>query len=308
MEKNERFNSIVKQLESVKAFASLFEAKDQYQGALQVKSSSYEQLAALFAIEEEQARQLIEEVSTLGVDAVKEMSTDEKKQLLSKYVGEAFFEEMDEEFINNTANTVLELKVMMEELDESIVECEAEIAKVEEQIKETTQQYGDIYNLLKTNLEEVLQENHTEAVYDAARQQLNAMENSLTLEPVIELYKSIGVNNTKKEYRDRARREAMIKKFVAIMKRLNIKASLATFINKDVDEFINEENRCDKDLILYAIMKYEAGKPFTSKKFLDGMFIIQLTINFYQLFTGVMDQKNKERFTESLNRLSAMFR
>ena len=308
MEKNERFNSIVKQLESVKAFASLFEAKDQYQGALQVKSSSYEQLAALFAIEEEQARQLIEEVSTLGVDAVKEMSTDEKKQLLSKYVGEAFFEEMDEEFINNTANTVLELKVMMEELDESIVECEAEIAKVEEQIKETTQQYGDIYNLLKTNLEEVLQENHTEAVYDAARQQLNAMENSLTLEPVIELYKSIGVNNTKKEYRDRARREAMIKKFVAIMKRLNIKASLATFINKDVDEFINEENRCDKDLILYAIMKYEAGKPFTSKKFLDGMFIIQLTINFYQLFTGVMDPNNKERFTESLNRLSAMFR
>lgn len=308
MEKNERFNSIVKQLESVKAFASLFEAKDQYQGALQVKSSSYEQLAALFAIEEEQARQLIEEVSTLGVDAVKEMSTDEKKQLLSKYVGEAFFEEMDEEFINNTANTVLELKVMMEELDESIVECEAEIAKVEEQIKETTQQYGDIYNLLKTNLEEVLQENHTEAVYDAARQQLNAMENSLTLEPVIELYKSIGVNNTKKEYRDRARREAMIKKFVAIMKRLNIKASLATFINKDVDEFINEENRCDKDLILYAIMKYEAGKPFTSKKFLDGMFIIQLTINFYQLFTGVMDPKNKEIFTESLNRLSAMFR
>ena len=308
MEKNERFNSIVKQLESVKAFASLFEAKDQYQGALQVKSSSYEQLAALFAIEEEQARQLIEEVSTLGVDAVKEMSTDEKKQLLSKYVGEAFFEEMDEEFINNTANTVLELKVMMEELDESIVECEAEIAKVEEQIKETTQQYGDIYNLLKTNLEEVLQENHTEAVYDAARQQLNAMENSLTLEPVIELYKNIGVNNTKKEYRDRARREAMIKKFVAIMKRLNIKASLATFINKDVDEFINEENRCDKDLILYAIMKYEAGKPFTSKKFLDGMFIIQLTINFYQLFTGVMDPKNKEIFTESLNRLSAMFR
>ena len=308
MEKNERFNSIVKQLESVKAFASLFEAKDQYQGALQVKSSSYEQLAALFAIEEEQARQLIEEVSTLGVDAVKEMSTDEKKQLLSKYVGEAFFEEMDEEFINNTANTVLELKVMMEELDESIVECEAEIAKVEEQIKETTQQYGDIYNLLKTNLEEVLQENHTEAVYDAARQQLNAMENSLTLEPVIELYKSIGVNNTKKEYRDRARREAMIKKFVAIMKRLNIKASLATFINKDVDEFINEENRCDKDLILYAIMKYEAGKPFTSKKFLDGMFIIQLTINFYQLFTGVMDPNNKERFTESLNRLSALFR
>ena len=308
MEKNERFNSIVKQLESVKAFASLFEAKDQYQGALQVKSSSYEQLAALFAIEEEQARQLIEEVSTLGVDAVKEMSTDEKKQLLSKYVGEAFFEEMDEEFINNTANTVLELKVMMEELDESIVECEAEIAKVEEQIKETTQQYGDIYNLLKTNLEEVLQENHTEAVYDAARQQLNAMENSLTLEPVIELYKSIGVNNTKKEYRDRARREAMIKKFVAIMKRLNIKASLASFINKDVDEFINEENRCDKDLILYAIMKYEAGKPFTSKKFLDGMFIIQLTINFYQLFTGVMDPKNKEIFTESLNRLSAMFR
>ena len=308
MEKNERFNSIVKQLESVKAFASLFEAKDQYQGALQVKSSSYEQLAALFAIEEEQARQLIEEVSTLGVDAVKEMSTDEKKQLLSKYVGEAFFEEMDEEFINNTANTVLELKVMMEELDESIVECEAEIAKVEEQIKETTQQYGDIYNLLKTNLEEVLQENHTEAVYDAARQQLNAMENSLTLEPVIELYKSIGVTNTKKEYRDRARREAMIKKFVAIMKRLNIKASLATFINKDVDEFINEENRCDKDLILYAIMKYEAGKPFTSKKFLDGMFIIQLTINFYQLFTGVMDPKNKEIFTESLNRLSAMFR
>ena len=308
MEKNERFNSIVKQLESVKAFASLFEAKDQYQGALQVKSSSYEQLAALFAIEEEQSRQLIEEVSTLGVDAVKEMSTDEKKQLLSKYVGEAFFEEMDEEFINNTANTVLELKVMMEELDESIVECEAEIAKVEEQIKETTQQYGDIYNLLKTNLEEVLQENHTEAVYDAARQQLNAMENSLTLESVIELYKSIGVNNTKKEYRDRARREAMIKKFVAIMKRLNIKASLATFINKDVDEFINEENRCDKDLILYAIMKYEAGKPFTSKKFLDGMFIIQLTINFYQLFTGVMDPKNKEIFTESLNRLSAMFR
>ena len=308
MEKNERFNSIVKQLESVKAFASLFEAKDQYQGALQVKSSSYEQLAALFAIEEEQARQLIEEVSTLGVDAVKEMSTDEKKQLLSKYVGEAFFEEMDEEFINNTANTVLELKVMMEELDESIVECEAEIAKVEEQIKETTQQYGDIYNLLKTNLEEVLQENHTEAVYDAARQQLNAMENSLTLEPVIELYNSIGVTNTKKEYRDRARREAMIKKFVAIMKRLNIKASLATFINKDVDEFINEENRCDKDLILYAIMKYEAGKPFTSKKFLDGMFIIQLTINFYQLFTGVMDPKNKEIFTESLNRLSAMFR
>ena len=308
MEKNERFNSIVKQLESVKAFASLFEAKDQYQGALQVKSSSYEQLAALFAIEEEQARQLIEEVSTLGVDAVKEMSTDEKKQLLSKYVGEAFFEEMDEEFINNTANTVLELKVMMEELDESIVECEAEIAKVEEQIKETTQQYGDIYNLLKTNLEEVLQENHTEAVYDAARQQLNAMENSLTLEPVIELYKSIGVNNTKKEYRDRARREAMIKKFVAIMKRLNIKASLATFINKDVDEFINEENRCDKDLILYAIMKYEAGKPFTSKKFLDGMFIIQLTINFYQLFTGVMDPKNKERFIESLNKLSALFR
>ena len=308
MEKNERFNSIVKQLESVKAFASLFEAKDQYQGALQVKSSSYEQLAALFAIEEEQARQLIEEVSTLGVDAVKEMSTDEKKQLLSKYVGEAFFEEMDEEFINNTANTVLELKVMMEELDESIVECEAEIAKVEEQIKETTQQYGDIYNLLKTNLEEVLQENHTEAVYDAARQQLNAMENSLTLEPIIELYKSIGVNNTKKEYRDRARREAMIKKFVAIMKRLNIKASLATFINKDVDEFINEENRCDKDLILYAIMKYEAGKPFTSKKFLDGMFIIQLTINFYQLFTGVMDPKNKERFIESLNKLSALFR
>ena len=308
MEKNERFNSIVKQLESVKAFASLFEAKDQYQGALQVKSSSYEQLAALFAIEEEQARQLIEEVSTLGVDAVKEMSTDEKKQLLSKYVGEAFFEEMDEEFINNTANTVLELKVMMEELDESIVECEAEIAKVEEQIKETTQQYGDIYNLLKTNLEEVLQENHNEAVYDAARQQLNAMENSLTLEPVIELYNSIGVTNTKKEYRDRARREAMIKKFVAIMKRLNIKASLATFINKDVDEFINEENRCDKDLLLYAIMKYEAGKPFTSKKFLDGMFIIQLTINFYQLFTGVMDPKNKERFTESLNKLSAMFR
>ena len=308
MEKNERFNSIVKQLESVKAFASLFEAKDQYQGALQVKSSSYEQLAALFAIEEEQARQLIEEVSTLGVDAVKEMSTDEKKQLLSKYVGEAFFEEMDEEFINNTANTVLELKVMMEELDESIVECEAEIAKVEEQIKETTQQYGDIYNLLKTNLEEVLQENHTEAVYDAARQQLNAMENSLTLEPVIELYKSIGVNNTKKEYRDRARREAMIKKFVAIMKRLNIKASLASFINKDVDEFINEENRCDKDLLLYAIMKYEAGKPFTSKKFLDGMFIIQLTINFYQLFTGVMDPKNKERFIESLNKLSALFR
>ena len=51
MEKNERFNSIVKQLESVKAFASLFEAKNQYQGALQVKSSSYEQLAALFAIE-----------------------------------------------------------------------------------------------------------------------------------------------------------------------------------------------------------------------------------------------------------------
>ena len=254
MEKNERFNSIVKQLESVKAFASLFEAKDQYQGALQVKSSSYEQLAALFAIEEEQARQLIEEVSTLGVDAVKEMSTDEKKQLLSKYVGEAFFEEMDEEFINNTANTVLELKVMMEELDESIVECEAEIAKVEEQIKETTQQYGDIYNLLKTNLEEVLQENHNEAVYDAARQQLNAMENSLTLEPVIELYNSIGVTNTKKEYRDRARREAMIKKFVAIMKRLNIKASLASFINKDVDEFINEENRCDKDLLLYAII------------------------------------------------------
>lgn len=308
MEKNERFNSIVKQLESVKSFASLFEAKNQYQGALQVKSSSYGQLAALFAIEEEQAEKLVEEVSALGVDAVKEMPTDEKKQLLSKYVGEAFFEEMDEEFINTTTNTVIELKGMMDELDESIAECEAEIAKVEENIKETTQQYGDIYNLLKTNLEEVLQEKHSEAVYDAARQQLNAMENSLTLEPVIELYKNIGVNNTKKEYKDRIRREATIKKFVAVMKKLNIKASLASFINKGVDEFINEENRCDKDLLLYAIMKYEAGKSFTSKKFLDGMFMVQLTINFYQLFTGVMDPKNKERFIESLNELSAMFK
>ena len=43
-----------------------------------------------------------------------------------------------------TTNTVLELKGMLDELDESIAECEAEIAKVEENIKETTQSSIDI--------------------------------------------------------------------------------------------------------------------------------------------------------------------
>ena len=302
----ERFKTVNEQIDLVKALGMLYDSENDMKNQKQLRDEMVSTLASNIGLGDEQKGvELLEKLKAIGVDKLNECSEEELKNILKESGYVDLVEGLDPykflECIVDTINT-------LDELDKSIENYKTEMDNMRKELDSHQGGFADVNNLLLSNLNELLEEEHSKAVEIAIKEQISSIENAISLQPIIDLYNAIGGKNTRKEYMFADRRSPNLTKYNDTLRRLKIKSSLLKFIRSDVNQYLKEEyQELPKGFLIYAIMKYIGGRSFSSSRHDLGMFLTQLNINFYQLFTNTLSEENKAIFIDSLNKLASLF-
>lgn len=201
------------------------------------------------------------------------------------------------------------LKSMIEseqKLNDLISEYDVEIEKVNEELNTITQEYGqDIIRLMKDELvknpnfkDTKLGKTYTDIMY--------SFDRALDLKPVIDLAKTLDVENTKNDYK--FNRDKIYKQYLSVIKRLNVKHDMKQF-NTVQSKITDTKYDGYEHFLIFILMKYIAkrGQSLDFSKKVDGVFASQLCTNLYLLSSDVEDELIQGTFKNSCKELLEIY-
>ena len=134
-----------------------------------------------------------------------------------------------------------------------------------------------------------------------------AFEDSFKLNRIIDLYKKIGVGNTKIESEKKA--GYIYNRYKDKMRQLKLKNDLVYLSNLE-EKFLPEEYHDRNNLFVFIIMKYISKLSIVNglDKNNDIVFASQVTTNLFLLFKNKLKDDDKELLLTNIKRVLDLFK
>lgn len=292
-ELDHKVNNLKKTKENIDIGRKKYLTYDEFEKILHDKLQNLTKDISDMSLEELREFNKIDDENTL----IEEPNMDD--ETLKEYMQGVF------EYMKSSDNFNTEVDGLLKEYDH----IQEEMNRiVEESIEEQAQ--GDIIKYLRDTINKLLniakENNNKESITKFETMQL-AFEDSFKLNRIFDLYKRIGVGNTKIESEKKA--GYIYNKYKDKMRQLELKNDLVYLSNLE-NKFLPEEYHDRNNLFVFIIMKYISKLSIVKglDKNNDIVFASQITTNLFLLFKNKLKDEDKELLLINIKRVLDLFK
>ena len=292
-ELDHKMNNLKKTKESIDSGRKKYLTDEEFEKILHDKLQTLTKDINDMSLEELRAFNKIDDEHTL----IEEPNMDD--DTLKEYMQGVFeYMKSSDKFNTEIDELVKEYDHIQEEMDRMVEET------IEEQAK------GDVINYLRETINKLLniakENDNIESITKFETMQL-AFEDSFKLNRIIDLYKKIGVGNTKIESEKKA--GYIYNRYKDKMRQLKLKNDLVYLSNLE-EKFLPEEYHDRNNLFVFIIMKYISKLSIVNglDKNNDIVFASQVTTNLFLLFKNKLKDDDKELLLTNIKRVLDLFK
>lgn len=292
-ELDHKINNIKKTKENIDIGRKKYLTDDEFEKILHDKLQTLTKNISDMSLEELKEFNKIDDENTL----IEEPNMDD--DTLKEYMQGVF------EYMKSSDNFNTEVEGLLKEYDH----IQEEMNRiVEESIEEQAQ--GDVIKYLRDTITKLLniakENNNKESITKFETMQL-AFEDSFKLNRIFDLYKRIGVGNTKIESEKKA--GYIYNRYKDKMRQLELKNDLVYLSNLE-NKFLPEEYHDRNNLFVFIIMKYISKLSIVKglDKNNDIVFASQITTNLFLLFKNKLKDEDKELLLTNIKRVLDLFK
>lgn len=292
-ELDHKMNNLKKTKENIDSGRKKYLTDDEFEKILHDKLQTLTKDISDMSLEELREFNKIDDENTL----IEEPNMDD--DTLKEYMQGVF------EYMKSSDNFNTEIDGLLKEYDH----IQEEMNRiVEESIEEQAQ--GDVIKYLKDTINKLLniakENNNKESITKFETMQL-AFDDSFKLNRIFDLYKRIGVGNTKIESEKKA--GYIYNRYKDKMRQLELKNDLIYLSNLE-NKFLPEEYHDRNNLFVFIIMKYISKLSIVKglDKNNDIVFASQITTNLFLLFKNKLKDEDKELLLTNIKRVLDLFK
>ena len=292
-ELDHKVNNLKKTKENIDIGRKRYLTDDEFEKILHDKIQTLTKNISDMSLEELREFNKIDDENTL----IEEPNMDD--DTLKEYMQGVF------EYMKSSDNFNTEIDGLLKEYDH----IQEEMNRiVEESIKEQAQ--GDIIKYLRDTINKLLniakENDNKESITKFETMQL-AFDDSFKLNRIFDLYKRIGVGNTKIESEKKA--GYIYNRYKDKMRQLELKNDLVYLSNLE-NKFLPEEYHDRNNLFVFIIMKYISKLSIVNglDKNNDIVFASQITTNLFLLFKNKLKDEDKELLLTNIKRVLDLFK
>ena len=292
-ELDHKMNNLKKTKETIDSGRKKYLTDDEFEKILHDKLQTLTKDISDMSLEELREFNKIDDENTL----IEEPNMDD--DTLKEYMQGVF------EYMKSSDNFNTEVDELLKEYDHIQEEMDR---IVEESIEEQAQ--GDVIKYLRDTITKLLniakENNNKESITKFETMQL-AFEDSFKLNRIFDLYKRIGVGNTKIESENKA--GYIYNRYKDKMRQLELKNDLIYLSNLE-NKFLPEEYHDRNNLFVFIIMKYISKLSIVKglDKNNDIVFASQITTNLFLLFKNKLKDEDKELLLTNIKRVLDLFK
>lgn len=292
-ELDHKMNNLKKTKETIDSGRKKYLTDDEFEKILHDKLQTLTKDISDMSLEELREFNKIDDENTL----IEEPNMDD--DTLKEYMQGVF------EYMKSSDNFNTEVDELLKEYDHIQEEMDR---IVEESIEEQAQ--GDVIKYLRDTISKLLniakENDNKESITKFETMQL-AFEDSFKLNRIFDLYKRIGVGNTKIESEKKA--GYIYNRYKDKMRQLELKNDLVYLSNLE-NKFLPEEYHDRNNLFVFIIMKYISKLSIVKglDKNNDIVFASQITTNLFLLFKNKLKDEDKELLLTNIKRVLDLFK
>ena len=292
-ELDHKMNNLKKTKENIDSGRKKYLTDDEFEKILHDKLQTLTKDISDMSLEELREFNKIDDENTL----IEEPNMDD--ETLKEYMQGVF------EYMKSSDNFNTEIDELLKEYNH----IQEEMNRiVEESIEEQAQ--GDVIKYLRDTINKLLniakENDNKESITKFETMQL-AFEDSFKLNRIFDLYKRIGVGNTKIESEKKA--GYIYNRYKDKMRQLELKNDLIYLSNLE-NKFLPEEYHDRNNLFVFIIMKYISKLSIVKglDKNNDIVFASQITTNLFLLFKNKLKDEDKELLLTNIKRVLDLFK
>ena len=292
-ELDHKVNNLKKTKENIDSGRKKYLTDDEFEKILHDKLQTLTKNISDMSLEELREFNKIDDENTL----IEEPNMDD--DTLKEYMQGVF------EYMKSSDNFNTEIDGLLKEYDH----IQEEMNRiVEESIEEQAQ--GDVIKYLRDTINKLLniakENDNKESITKFETMQL-AFDDSFKLNRIFDLYKRIGVGNTKIESEKKA--GYIYNRYKDKMRQLELKNDLVYLSNLE-NKFLPEEYHDRNNLFVFIIMKYISKLSIVKglDKNNDIVFASQITTNLFLLFKNKLKDEDKELLLTNIKRVLDLFK
>lgn len=292
-ELDHKVNNLKKTKENIDIGRKKYLTDDEFEKILHDKLQTLTKDISDMSLEELREFNKIDDENTL----IEEPNMDD--DTLKEYMQGVF------EYMKSSDNFNTEIDELLKEYDH----IQEEMNRiVEESIEEQAQ--GDVIKYLRDTINKLLniakENDNKESITKFETMQL-AFDDSFKLNRIFDLYKRIGVGNTKIESEKKA--GYIYNRYKDKMRQLELKNDLIYLSNLE-NKFLPEEYHDRNNLFVFIIMKYISKLSIVKglDKNNDIVFASQITTNLFLLFKNKLKDEDKELLLTNIKRVLDLFK
>lgn len=292
-ELDHKVNNLKKTKENIDIGRKKYLTDDEFEKILHDKLQTLTKNISDMSLEELREFNKIDDENTL----IEEPNMDD--DTLKEYMQGVF------EYMKSSDNFNTEIDGLLKEYDH----IQEEMNRiVEESIEEQAQ--GDVIKYLRDTINKLLniakENDNKESITKFETMQL-AFDDSFKLNRIFDLYKRIGIGNTKIESEKKA--GYIYNRYKDKMRQLELKNDLVYLSNLE-NKFLPEEYHDRNNLFVFIIMKYISKLSIVKglDKNNDIVFASQITTNLFLLFKNKLKDEDKELLLTNIKRVLDLFK
>lgn len=292
-ELDHKVNNLKKTKENIDSGRKKYLTDDEFEKILHDKLQTLTKDISDMSLEELREFNKIDDENTLIEEPNMDVDT------LKEYMQGVF------EYMKSSDNFNTEIDELLKEYDH----IQEEMNRiVEESIEEQAQ--GDVIKYLRDTINKLLniakENDNKESITKFETMQL-AFDDSFKLNRIFDLYKRIGVGNTKIESEKKA--GYIYNRYKDKMRQLELKNDLVYLSNLE-NKFLPEEYHDRNNLFVFIIMKYISKLSIVKglDKNNDIVFASQITTNLFLLFKNKLKDEDKELLLTNIKRVLDLFK
>lgn len=292
-ELDHKMNNLKKTKENIDSGRKKYLTDDEFEKILHDKLQTLTKNISDMSLEELREFNKIDDENTL----IEEPNMDD--DTLKEYMQGVF------EYMKSSDNFNTEIDELLKEYNH----IQEEMNRiVEESIEEQAQ--GDVIKYLRDTINKLLniakENDNKESITKFETMQL-AFDDSFKLNRIFDLYKRIGVGNTKIESEKKA--GYIYNRYKDKMRQLELKNDLVYLSNLE-NKFLPEEYHDRNNLFVFIIMKYISKLSIVKglDKNNDIVFASQITTNLFLLFKNKLKDEDKELLLTNIKRVLDLFK
>lgn len=250
-----------------------------------------------------------EEIQNMPVDKLNELDDFINENGLRISLPEEFKGAIsDEEYKRDMYKFLVSTIKAEKEVDKCLEEFNTEMANMDEEIKQIMSEYNNsLVDIMRDEIKNnpVFKDNPKFEAY--CKEILTSFDHALDLEPVINQCKSLSnPENTLNDFKRNF--DQIYKQYQSAITKLNVKHDLAKFGGFERIA-LDEKYHSYENLLVFILMKYIAKrtKSVNFKKQIDGVFASQICTNIYLVMNDEMDKEHKDIFINSCKSLLDIF-